>query len=56
MSHEILKEYDTSTTFKNYSEVSSRNELPPPLIVDAPRLEDSLDDRRRCLLTAAVVF
>ena len=50
--HEILKENDTRATFQYHCEITSRNELPPPFIIDAPHFEDRLDDRRSCFLTA----
>jgi hypothetical protein len=52
MCHEILKENNTSTTFQNHSEVSTRNQFPPPFIINSPHLEYSLDDRRLCFSTA----
>jgi len=52
MGHDILKENHTRTTFQYHCEIPPRYELPPPFIIDAPHLEDSLDDRRSFLLTA----
>src|SRR5207247_7980151 len=54
--NKIFEKHNTCTSFEYHSEVATRNKLPPPFIINSPHLEDSLDDRRRCLLTAAVVF
>ncbi len=51
--YEILKHYDVPPALEHDIEVSSADGIPPPFVIDTPRIDDDIDDHTFCTAARA---